>query len=77
MYDPSLQAVVFGKPAARLFDVVIFDEASQVPLENAVPALFRAAQFIVVGDEMQLPPLSDSTPFGQSVMASKIVKYRL
>ncbi|HEV3120168.1 MAG TPA: AAA domain-containing protein, partial [Gemmataceae bacterium] len=38
------------------FDLVIFDEASQVPLENAVPAIFRAAQFIVVGDEMQLPP---------------------
>src|SRR5262249_35885767 len=38
------------------FDVVIFDEASQVPLEEAVPALFRAGQVIVVGDEMQLPP---------------------
>jgi predicted DNA-binding WGR domain protein len=38
------------------FDVVIFDEASQVPLEEAVPALFRAAQVIVVGDQMQLPP---------------------
>jgi hypothetical protein len=40
------------------FDVVIFDEASQVPLEEAVPALFRAEQVIVVGDEMQLPPTS-------------------
>jgi predicted DNA-binding WGR domain protein len=38
------------------FDVVIFDEASQVTLEGAVPALFRAAQVIVVGDQMQLPP---------------------
>ena len=38
------------------FDVVIFDEASQVPLEEAVPAIFRARQTIVVGDEMQLPP---------------------
>jgi predicted DNA-binding WGR domain protein len=38
------------------FDVVIFDEASQVPLEEAVPALFRAPQVIVVGDQMQLPP---------------------
>jgi predicted DNA-binding WGR domain protein len=41
---------------ANPFDVVIFDEASQVPLEEAVPALFRAGQAIVVGDEMQLPP---------------------
>ncbi len=38
------------------FDVVIFDEASQIPLEEAVPAVFRARQAIVVGDEMQLPP---------------------
>lgn len=38
------------------FDVVIFDEASQITLEEAVPALFRSGQAIVVGDEMQLPP---------------------
>jgi hypothetical protein len=38
------------------FDVVIFDEASQVTLEEAVPSLFRAGQVIVVGDQMQLPP---------------------
>lgn len=41
-----------------LFDVVIFDEASQIPTEEAVPALNRAPQVIVVGDEMQLPPTS-------------------
>lgn len=41
-----------------LFDVVIFDEASQIPTEEAVPALSRARQVIVVGDEMQLPPTS-------------------
>ena len=40
------------------FDVVIFDEASQITLEEAVPSLFRATQTIVVGDEMQLPPTS-------------------
>ena len=38
------------------FDVVIFDEASQITLEEAVPALFRAPQSIIVGDQMQLPP---------------------
>lgn len=38
------------------FDVVIFDEASQVTLEEAVPAIFRAKQVLIVGDEMQLPP---------------------
>lgn len=44
--------------ATDLFDVVIFDEASQIPVEEAVPALYRAPQVIVVGDEMQLPPTS-------------------
>jgi predicted DNA-binding WGR domain protein len=44
--------------APDLFDVVIFDEASQIPVEEAVPALYRAPQVIVVGDEMQLPPTS-------------------
>lgn len=38
------------------FDVVIFDEASQIPVEEAVPAIYRSHQVIVVGDEMQLPP---------------------
>ncbi len=41
-----------------LFDVVVFDEASQIPIEDAVPTLYRATQAIVVGDEMQLPPPS-------------------
>ena len=39
-----------------LFDVVIFDEASQVPPENAVPAIWRAKQLVVCGDHKQLPP---------------------
>jgi hypothetical protein len=39
-----------------LFDVVIFDEASQIPVEDAIPTLVRAPQVIVVGDEKQLPP---------------------
>lgn len=38
------------------FDVVIFDEASQIALEEGIPALFRAPQTIIVGDEKQMPP---------------------
>jgi len=38
------------------FDVVIFDEASQIKLEEAIPSAYRASQIIVVGDQMQLPP---------------------
>lgn len=43
-------------PAGELFDVVIFDEASQVPPAEAVPAISRARQVVVAGDERQLPP---------------------
>jgi very-short-patch-repair endonuclease len=40
----------------RYFDVVLFDEASQVLPEDAVPAIMRADQLVVAGDEYQLPP---------------------
>lgn len=38
------------------FDVVIYDEASQITLEEGIPALFRAPQTIIVGDDKQMPP---------------------
>ncbi|RYY55081.1 MAG: DUF4011 domain-containing protein [Chitinophagaceae bacterium] len=38
------------------FDVVIFDEASQITLEEGIPALFRGPQAIIVGDDKQMPP---------------------
>ncbi len=43
-------------PASRLFDIVIFDEASQVMPADAIPAIARAAQIVVAGDRHQLPP---------------------
>ncbi|WP_102346023.1 AAA domain-containing protein [Bacillus sp. Marseille-P3661] len=41
-----------------LFDLVIFDEASQCTVESGIPAVYRAKQLIVAGDEKQLPPFS-------------------
>lgn len=41
-----------------LFDVVIFDEASQMPVEHALPALYRAKRMVISGDEKQMPPSS-------------------
>ena len=38
------------------FDVVIFDEASQLPSEDAAGAIIRGRQLVVVGDPKQLPP---------------------
>lgn len=40
------------------FDVVIFDEASQVKPEDALGAFLRANQAVVMGDTRQLPPTS-------------------
>ena len=43
-------------PEADLFDIVIFDEASQVPPAEAIGSLARAPQAVIAGDERQLPP---------------------
>lgn len=40
------------------FDVVVFDEASQMPTYEAVGTIARGNQLIVVGDSRQLPPTS-------------------
>ncbi|MDX2378637.1 MAG: AAA domain-containing protein, partial [Acidimicrobiia bacterium] len=47
-----------------LFDFVIFDEASQIPPAEAVPAILRGRQLVVAGDSRQLPP---TTFFSTSV----------
>ncbi|MBK0415823.1 DUF3320 domain-containing protein [Chromobacterium haemolyticum] len=40
------------------FDVVVFDEASQIPVWDAIGAMARGKQVIMVGDPKQLPPTS-------------------
>src|SRR5256885_14440277 len=40
------------------FDIVIFDEASQIPVWDAIGAMARARQVVMVGDPKQLPPTS-------------------
>jgi len=41
-----------------LFDFVIFDEASQLFVENAIPSIYRGKKIVVAGDNNQLPPSS-------------------
>lgn len=53
-----LQVAELVPVGRNLFDVVIFDEASQIPPAEAIGSLARAAQFVVAGDERQLPPTS-------------------
>lgn len=42
----------------RPFDLVIFDEASQITVWDAIGAIARGRQTVVVGDPKQLPPTS-------------------
>ncbi|GAA1918876.1 hypothetical protein GCM10009837_50100 [Streptomyces durmitorensis] len=48
------------------FDVVIFDEASQVLPQDAVNSVYRGKALIVAGDQKQLPPTSFFTAAGDS-----------
>lgn len=45
-------------PASAPFDLVIFDEASQIPVWDAIGAMARGRQVVMVGDPKQLPPTS-------------------
>ena len=45
-------------PGAITFDLVIMDEASQLKPEEAIGAIARGGQVVVVGDPKQLPPTS-------------------
>ena len=53
-----LSVSVFLEAQSYDFDLVIFDEASQVHTEDAIGAIMRGKQVIIVGDTKQLPPTS-------------------
>lgn len=42
----------------NIFDLVIFDEASQLYVEKSIPAIYRAKKVVVAGDQKQLKPSS-------------------
>lgn len=64
MASPETVAQIF--PRTAMFDVVIFDEASQCRLEEALPVLTRAKRVVIAGDPKQLPP----TRFFESAVIS-------
>ena len=51
-----LSVSTFLAPDSVHFDVVVFDEASQIFPQDAIGAIYRADQLIVVGDSKQMPP---------------------
>jgi very-short-patch-repair endonuclease len=63
MVNPVVSSSILPLKAG-LFDLVIFDEASQLKLEDTFPALMRGRFKIISGDIHQMPP---STYFASSV----------
>ena len=54
MASPEAVSAIF--PMAQMFDLVIFDEASQCFTEQGIPAMYRGKQVVITGDKMQLSP---------------------
>jgi hypothetical protein len=54
MASPESVSAIF--PMESLFDLVIFDEASQCFAERGIPAMYRGRQILVAGDGQQLRP---------------------
>jgi hypothetical protein len=52
--SPESVSAIF--PMTELFDLVIFDEASQCFAERGIPAMYRGKQLIIAGDDKQLRP---------------------
>ena len=53
-----MSIATYLEPGVVDFDLVIFDEASQVKVADALGAIMRGKQVIVVGDTKQMPPTS-------------------
>lgn len=53
-----LSVAQYLEPGSIEFDVIVMDEASQLRPEDALGAVARGKQLIVVGDPKQLPPTS-------------------
>lgn len=58
MMSPGTLASLVPREVSEQFDLVIVDEASQMPPERAFGLISRARQCVVVGDPKQLPPTS-------------------
>lgn len=56
----------------QYFDVVVFDEASQVRPADAIPAILRGKRLVVAGDERQLPPTDFFTGSNPDVDAPEL-----
>ena len=56
MLMSPISAAQYLEPGRKPFDLVVFDEASQLPTAKAVGALARGTDAVIVGDPRQMPP---------------------
>ena len=58
MLMSPISAAQYLDPKSAPFDIVVFDEASQLPTCKAVGVLARGTEAVIVGDPKQMPPTS-------------------
>lgn len=59
LVTPDIAATIFPLEK-EIFDIIIFDEASQLKIQQIIPLVYRAKKLVVAGDEKQLPPSGES-----------------
>ena len=56
----------------ELFDIVIFDEASQCDISTALPLIFRSKKVVVIGDDLQLKHITSVRDYEEDYLAHKL-----
>ncbi|MEQ8551027.1 MAG: AAA domain-containing protein [Cyclobacteriaceae bacterium] len=75
---PESASAIF--PMKELFDLVIFDESNLCLAERGIPALTRGTNWMIIGDDQQLPMINiydNETEFGSSETIFKSLKEQL
>lgn len=71
-----LSVAQFLDPAKCSFDIVIFDEASQIPTSEAIGAIARGKQVVIAGDQQQMPPTDFfKTDIDANVSGEEAIRY--
>lgn len=65
----------FLEPGMINFDLVVFDEASQIPVASAIGAMGRAGAVVIVGDSRQMPPTMVGVAIGASDEDESVIKF--
>lgn len=71
LMNPDVASRVLPLQSA-MFDAVVYDEASQMRVEHALPSLYRGSLSIISGDEKQMPP---TTFFGSKAESDEAEVY--